>query len=557
MSDKLRILVPDKLSEEGLALIRAAHDAEVVSKPGITEDELAAIAHEYDGMIVRSGIKVTAKTLLSPAMPGRLRCIARAGVGVDNIDLDAATARGVLVMNSAEASTISTAEHAFALLMALCRQIGHAYKTMSVGGWDRNKFMGRQLQGMTLGVVGFGRIGRTVAERALSFGMKVLAFDPVFAAATALDGKVRMFTQFEAMLPECDALSFHVPMTDDTRGMLDARTFALAKKGVLVVNASRGGVVDEAALLDACNSGQCGGAALDVFTDEPPAKDSPLRTHPKILVTPHLGASTHEAQEAVSLSAAQQVLEYLRGQGVRGAVNAGGLRVDLSPLQSCFADLVQRMAALIAPMVTRGIASVTFELSGSELAPVSGTLQRLGLMALLKGRFDVPLNIVNVNHIAEQRGIQLRVVINEDPSGPALAGPQLALEIKGPPGSLDPNTPAVDETRRIVGRVYQDMRPRVVEINRYYMDMVPAGSMVLIQNEDRPGVIGLVGTEFGQSNVNIADMAISRRETPGGPATALMVLKLDNEPPAALLERLKARPGILKVASVKLQAEKK
>ncbi len=552
MSDKLRILVPDKLAQEGLDYISSQADVELTSKPGIKEAELATIAGDYDGMIVRSGIKVTAEVM---AKPGRLRAIARAGVGVDNIDLDAATAQGILVMNSAEASTISTAEHAFTLLMALARQIGPAYKTMSNGGWDRNKFMGRQLSGKTLGVVGFGRIGRTVAERALAFGMTVVAYDPFINAGVQMDGKVRLYASFEELLPLADVLTFHVPLNEQTQGMLGAATFPKCRKGVLVVNAARGGVVDEAALLAALESGQCGGAALDVFVEEPPAADSPLRKHPNLLVTPHLGASTHEAQQAVSISAAEQLLEYLRGEGVRGAVNAGGLRVDLTPLQTKFVDLAQRMAALISAMITRGIASVTFELSGKELASAAGTIERLGLVGLLKGNLDLPVNPINVRHIAEQRGIKIRSVISEENKTTASGGgAELAIEIKGPAGAVDSQTPAGDETRRIVGHVYEDMRPRITEINHYGMDMVPAGHMVLIQNQDKPGMIGLVGTEFGEAGVNIADMAISRREV-GGVVTALMVLKVDAQVPDSLSNRIKARPGILKVACVKLPPE--
>jgi D-3-phosphoglycerate dehydrogenase len=550
--DTIKILVPDKLADDGLTYLRAQPDVELTSKPGIKEDELAKIAGDYDGMIVRSGIQVTAKCL---ANPGRLKAIARAGVGVDNIDLETATQKGILVMNSAEASTITTAEHAFALIMALARQIGPAFKKMAEGGWDRNKFMGRQLSGKTLGVVGFGRIGRTVAERALAFGMEVIAYDPVFHAATALDGKVKMVPNFMDLVPQVDILTFHVPLTDQTRGMMGDAAFAKAKKGLLVVNAARGGIVDEVALVKALDAGQCDGAALDVYDPEPLAADSPMRKHPKILLTPHLGASTHEAQTAVSVDAAAAILAYLRGEGIRGAVNAGGLRVDLDPLQQRYADLVQRMATLISPMITRGIAGVTLELVGNELAPAAGTLERLCLVALLKPFFEVPLNVINVNHVAEQRGVKMKTVkVDKDPNGGADGGTRIKLEVVGPPGAVDEHTPKGEETRRIVGRVYSDMRPRIVEINRYRMDMVPAGGMVLIQNEDRPGMIGRVGTEFGNAKVNIADMAISRREI-AGKVTALMVLKVDNEPTEALIGCLRATPGILKVAYVKLPAE--
>ncbi|MCX5660656.1 MAG: phosphoglycerate dehydrogenase [Planctomycetota bacterium] len=550
MTEKFKVLAADKLADEGLDYLRSQPDVELVNRPGLKEAELAAIVGEHDAMIVRSGVTVTAAVL---ANPGRLKIVARAGVGVDNIDLEAATARGILVVNSAEASTITTAEHAFALMMALARNIGPAYKSMTEGAWDRTKFNGRQLSGKTLGVVGFGRIGRTVAERALAFGMQVVAYDPFINAASAMDGKVAMYRQFVDLLPLADILTFHVPLNEQTRGLLNAQSFAKCRKGVLVVNASRGGVVDESAVIGAIDAGHCGGVALDVFEHEPPAADNPLRKHPKVLLTPHLGASTVEAQSAVSLDAAVSCLTYLRGEGIHGAVNAGGLRLDLDALQLRFVDLAQRMSKLISPMITRGVASVSFEITGQSLAAAAGTIERMALVGLLQGHMDVPLNIVNVKHVAEHRGIRLQTITLDSTGGPIAggpAGPQLAIVVKGPSGAVDGTTAAGDETRRIVGRVYQDMRPRVVEINRYHMDMIPAGCMALIQNEDRPGVIGMVGTEFGSAQVNIADMAISRRDK-----TALMVLKLDDVPPQSLIERLRGHDGILKVAVVKLAAE--
>jgi D-3-phosphoglycerate dehydrogenase len=542
MSDnRFKILAADKLAKEGLDFLAAQPDVQVANKPGLSEDELAAIVGEYDAMIVRSGVTVTAKVL---SKPGRLKAIARAGVGVDNIDVDAATAAGILVVNTPDANTISTAEHALTLMMALARNIGPAYKAMAGGGWDRNKFQGRQLAGKTLGVVGFGRIGRAVAERALGLSMNVLAYDPFVNAATAMDGRVKMFKQFDEILPHADILTFHVPGTDETRGMLNASNFSRCRKGVLLVNAARGGIIDEAALLEAVKSGQVGGAALDVYTAEPPPADSPLRNQPNILTTPHLGASTAEAQQAVSIEAAQSLLMFLRGEGVSGAVNAAGFRLDLDPIQQRFVDLAQRMAKLLTPMLTQGLVSVTFEVQGAELAAAASTLERMGLIGLLQSHMDASLNIVNVMRVAEQRGIAVRTVKTET-SG--RGGPQLAIEVRT---GDEPDSSEANRTRRIVGRVYSDNRPRVVEINGYHMDMVPAGVMVLILNEDRPGMIGMVGTEFGQAQVNIADMAISRRD-----ATALMVLKVDDTPPDALLNRMRHRPGIVKVAMVRLPAE--
>ncbi|MCC5831317.1 MAG: phosphoglycerate dehydrogenase [Phycisphaeraceae bacterium] len=537
----LKILAADKLAAEGLEFIRQQSDCQLINKPGLSEDELAGIVGEHDGMVVRSAVQVTAKVL---AKPGRLRVIARAGVGVDNIDLDAATAAGILVMNSAEASTISTAEHAFTLMMALARHVGPAYRTMAEGKWDRSAYTGTQLHGKTLGIVGLGRIGRTVAERALAFGMSVVGFDPFINAESIMDGSVKMFSSFDEMLPHADIVTFHVPLNDETRNMLSGEQFARCRKGLLVVNAARGGVVDEEAIIPAIESGQCGGAALDVFSEEPPPADSPLRTHPRILCTPHLGASTREGQKAVSIAAVEQLLEYLRGQGVRGAVNAPGLRVDLNPTQQCLVDLAGRMAQVINPMVTRGISGISIEIEGRDVRAAVGMVERAILVGLLSKHLDVPVNMINVKPVCEQRGIDISSTVREDSS---TRGNQLTLTISGPKTAVDDATHPEDRVRRIVGRVFEDLQPRVVEINGYHMDMIPADDMVLIQNEDRPGMVGLVGGEFGEAKVNIADMAISRRDK-----TALMLLKVDGTPDESLGNRLKARPGILKVAVLKL-----
>ncbi len=529
MSEKTRILVGDKLAQAGIDYLQSFSDVEVAVKTGLSEDELAAVVGDYHGLIVRSGVQVTAKVLENP---GKLRAVARAGVGVDNIDLAAATTKGVLVMNSADASTITTAEHAFAMLMALARNIGPAYKVMSEGGWDRSKYVGTQLSGKTLGVVGFGRIGRTVAERALAFGMTVVAYDPVFNAESALDGRVKIFKDFDAMLGDLDFISFHVPLNDQTRGMLNAETFAKCKAGIRVVNAARGGVVDVPDLLAAIDAGQCGGAAIDVYESEPPAEDDALRANPKVLCTPHLGASTSEAQQAVSTDACAQLLEYLKGEGVRGAVNLGGVRLDLDPAQQPFVELAERMAHLLSPMCDGGLGNVTVTLEGELLASAGSTIERMVVINLLQTQLDDPVNVVNVRLIAEERGIKSQTTIIDEPR----VSPRIKIEVE-----------SGDATRFIVGTVYNDGLPRVLNVCGYHMDMVPEGQMLLLQNEDKPGMVGIVGGELADANTNIADMTLARHGD-----KAIMVLKIDAAPDESLVNRLKARPGILKVATVNL-----
>ena len=330
--------------------------------------------------------------------------------------------------------------------------------------------------------------------------------------------------------------------------MLNAEAFGQCRPGVQVVNVARGGVVDEDDLLQALDSGQCGGAALDVYSVEPLPADHPLRRHPKVLLSPHLGASTQEAQQAVSIDAAAAALAYLRGERIRGAVNAGGLKIDLSSMQRRYSDLGTRMARLISPMITRGIAEVGITICGEHLGAAQSMIERSALCGLLCEHLSEPVNIINVNQVAESRGIRVRTSVVSE----GHAADQLELEVTGPRPDRSPPPP--DLTRRIVGRVYDDLKPRVVEINGYHMDMVPAGEMILIQNEDKPGIIGLVGTAMGRAGVNIADMSISRREA-GGDVTAMMVLKIDGPASRAQLGHIETQPGILKVAAVRLPAE--
>ena len=421
---------------------------------------------------------------------------------------------------------------------------------MRDGGWDRAKFKGRQLHGMTLGVVGLGRIGRTVAERALAFGMTVLGYDPFVNEDLSLGGDtVKTFRSFEELCGHVDVLSFHVPKTELTAGMLNASTFAACREGVYVVNAARGGIVDEDAALAALESGRCAGLALDVWEQEPPPADHPLRTHPRALCLPHLGASTVEAQTAVSVDAAKACLAYLRGERIRGAVNAGGFRVDLNPRQQAYVELARRMAKLLAPMITRGIRLVRITAHEAGLEGAAGTLEREVLIGLLSKYVETPLNPINVASHAAARGVQTEVR-SVSGSDAAVGMGDLCLEVEGPEGAVDGDTPAADRVRRIVGRVYADDQPRVVEINGYRMDMVPEGAMVLVQNRDQPGVIGRVGHALGNAGVNIADMTIARRPAESGGYTALMLLNVDGDRvPQAALAELEQVPGVLRVAA--------
>jgi D-3-phosphoglycerate dehydrogenase / 2-oxoglutarate reductase len=538
----MRILVADKLAEEGLEFLKQS-GMEFDTKIGLKEDELAGTIGQYDAMVVRSGVKATAKVL---ANPGKLKAIARAGVGVDNIDLDAATAKGILVLNTAEASTLSTAEHALALMMSLARKIPAAHASLKGGQLEwkkRSQYQGTQLAGKTLGVVGLGRIGRTVASRAIAMEMNVLGFDPYFNAPTALDGKVRMVKDFDEFLSQLDVITFHVPGGEGTKHLLNReRLFNRCKPNLLVVNDARGEVVDEFALAEALKEKKIGGAALDVFQVEPPAKDHPLFGLDNVVLTPHLGASTDEAQTAVSVDACKAIVAYLKSGEIRGAVNAGGIKLDLPPDEAALAKLAARIGALLAGYCECGYKTITLRVSGTKAPKLMSTLQRLAAVELLKPHLgEGSVNVINVEHQARQRGISLAQV--HEPAPPAgLVGDVVGVRVDGTDGT----------SHRILGTVYADGLPRVLRVDGYNMDMVPEGHMVLLQNRDQPGVIGTVGTSFGDAGVNIADMVISREFDKDGTATALMVIKTDSPPPDALLNRLRARPNILRVKSLLL-----
>jgi len=538
----MRILVADKLAEEGLDFLKQS-GMEFDTKIGLKEDELAATIGQYDAMVVRSGVKATAKVL---ANPGKLKAIARAGVGVDNIDLDAATSKGILVLNTAEASTLSTAEHALALMMSLARKIPAAHQSLRSGQLEwkkRSQYQGTQLAGKTLGIVGLGRIGRTVASRAIAMEMNVVGFDPYFNAPTALDGKVKMVKDFDEFLSQLDVITFHVPGGEGTKHLLNReRLFGKCKPNLLVVNDARGEVVDEFALAEALKEKKIAGAALDVYQTEPPAKDHPLFGLENVVLTPHLGASTDEAQTAVSVDACKAIVAYLKSGEIRGAVNAGGIRLDLPPDEAPLAKLAARIGTLLAGYCECGYKTITLRASGTKAPKLMNTLLRLAAVELLKPHLgEGSVNVINVEHQARQRGISLVQV--HEPAPPAgLVGDIVGVRVDGTDGA----------SHRILGTVYADGLPRVLRVDGYNMDMVPEGNMVLLQNRDQPGVIGTVGTSFGDAGVNIADMVISREFDKDGNATALMVIKTDSAPPDALLNRLRARPNILRVKSLVL-----
>jgi D-3-phosphoglycerate dehydrogenase len=390
-----------------------------------------------------------------------------------------------------------------------------------------------------------GRIGRTVASRALAMEMNVLGYDPFFSSDTALDGKVKMVRDFDQFLSQVDVVTFHVPGGEQTKHLINRQRLFSGKirPNLLIINDARGEVVDEYAVADALKEKKIAGAALDVYHTEPPPKDHPLFGLDNAVLTPHLGASTDEAQTAVSVDAARAIVAYLKSGEIRGAVNAGGIKLDLPPDEAPFAKLASRIGALVAGYAHGGYKTITLRVSGTKAPKHMNTLLRLATVELLKPHLgEGAVNVINVEHLAHSRCIILAAV--HEPEPPAgLVGDIVGVRVDG----------AAGETHRVLGTVYADGLPRVLRIDGYAMDMIPEGQMVLIVNKDQPGVIGMVGTSFGDAGVNIADMVISRdfnKET--GEHTALMVIKTDSDPTIALLNRLRARPNILRAESLVL-----
>jgi len=527
----IRILVADPLAQQGLKMIEAVEGAAAEVKTGLGEDELAAIAGQYEGMIVRSGVKVTAKVL---ANPGRLRAIARAGVGVDNIDVEAATRAGILVMNTPDANTISTAEQTMALMLALSRHVPKADAHVRSGEWNRKAYVGTQLAGKTLGIIGLGRVGSSVARRALSFDMKVIAYDPFYSGQTALDGQVALLDSRDKVFAQADYVTMHTKLSSDTKEMINKANIARMKPGVRIINSSRGGVINEADLAEALNDGRVAGVALDVYSSEPPAKDNPMLTAKNTVLAPHLGASTEEAQLQVTLDAVEILLNYLMKGEIRWAVNVAGMPAQLSDRDKAYLDLGMRMGTILGAVGSGVIEQVHVTTHGEALAPLLGTLQKQILACLLSPYFTSRLNVINVDAFVKERGIKVE------------QSADLAVSSVSDQVAVCINTR--DGRHEVVGEVGLDGKPRIMAIDGYRMNLVPEGPMVMIFNDDEPGVIGLVGTTFGTHKINIADMTLSRQAK-----TAMMVLKLDEPIPEDVLKALESkRPPLNRVQPVTL-----
>lgn len=523
-----RILVTEKIAEEGLAVLRRA--AEVDVRLDLDKDSLLEAVSSYDALVVRSATRVTAAVI---AAGRQLRVVGRAGTGVDNIDVDAATRRGIVVVNAPASNNVAVAELTIGLLIGLARQIPQAHGSLQSGKWERSKYVGWEVRGKTLGLVGLGRIGSEVARRARGLEMHVVAYDPVVSLDRAEQIGVELLT-IEELLARADVVSIHVPLIEATRNMFDAERLAQMKRGAYLINASRGGIVDEEALLAALDAGQLGGAALDVFSQEPPPADSPITHHPKIITMPHIGASTAEAQTSAGTDVAEGVAAALGGATPRYAVNAPFVAPEAWGVLQPYMNLGRQLGGLVAQLVRRPVRSYDLEFCG-ELSEVDTHPLRLAVMqGLLEPSSGVRITPVNAPLIARERG--MRVTERTSPDAESYAG-LLVLRVQTAEGD-----------QVFSGTVLRG-EPHVVQADGYFVDFVPQGALLFTYHRDRPGMIGRVGALLGDADVNISGMYVGRRARR---EQAMMVLTLDEPAAETVMEQIRALPDIEAAYSVAL-----
>ena len=529
----MNVMICDPISPKGIALLQQQPEFKVtVLGKRLAEAELLPLVGEVAAMVVRSETKVTKRVI--EAAP-ELRVVGRAGVGVDNVDVETATQRGIVVMNTPGGNTISTAELTFSMLMALARKIPQAHGSMKAGEWNRKEFQGVELYNKTLGVLGMGRIGSEVARRAIAFGMRVLAYDPYLSLSRAKALQVEL-VELDEIYARADFITVHMPMSDETRGMINAAAFAKMKKGVRVLNCARGGIIQEQDLYDAIKSGRVAGAALDVYETEPPPKEFPLRDLPQVIMTPHLGASTEEAQENVGIEVAEAITDYLVRGAVRNAVNLPNLDAKTYAMVKPYLNLGEKLGRLLAQLAPKRNERLVITYGGRAAEMPGDPISRSVLKGFLELAGGKEVNQVNVRALASSLGLLVEEVKSNE--------------------ETDFNewlhVAAYSEGQKVsVGGTFfgKQSHPRIVRINSLPVEVVPSGVLFLMTNKDRPGIVGYIGTLMGKYKINIANMSLSR-DNKGG--QALTVLNLDSVPPAELLQEIQLDPDISNVRVVKL-----
>jgi D-3-phosphoglycerate dehydrogenase len=517
-----KVLISDALSAAAVQIFKdRGIDVDFQPALGKDKDKLATLIGNYDGLAIRSATKVTAKIL---EWAKDLKVIGRAGIGVDNVDIPAATARGIIVMNTPFGNSITTAEHAISLMLALARQIPEADASTRAGKWEKNKFMGVEIFGKTLGIVGCGNIGSIVADRAIGLRMKVVAFDPFLSQERADDLGVEK-VDLDELFRRADFITLHTPLTDKTRNIINAAAIKNMKKGVRIINCARGGLVDEAALYEALKSGQVAGAAFDVFVTEP-ATENPLFHLPNVVCTPHLGAATSEAQENVALQIAEQMSDYLLRGAITNAINFPSISAEEAPRLKPFIALAERLGSFAGQLTETGISKVQLTYEGAVAQMNTKALTSAALAGLLRPMLG-DVNVVSAPVVAKERGIVVEEVTREMPEDYE---------------SLITVTVTTErQTRHVSGTVFADGRPRIVNIKGIRMDAEFAPSMIYITNLDKPGFIGKFSSTLGEAGINIATFHVGR-DAPGGNAVAL--IEIDGDLPEAVLAKVRALPQV-------------
>jgi len=522
------------IRDAGMSILAACSDIEVVSNTGLSPEELRNELQNYDGIVIRSGTTLTANILKNQS---RLELIVRAGVGVDNIDLAAATHEGIVVMNTPAGNTTSTAEHTVAMMLALSRNIGPASASMKTGEWNRKQFTGSQLSGKTLGVIGLGRVGQAVAARAKAFEMTILGYDPFFSTEKAAEQGIRLFRDIDEMIPACDYLTVHTPLNDETRDLLGTNQFEKMKPAVRIVNCARGGIVNEEALLTALESGKIAGAALDVFTQEPPGKTQ-LVEHPNVLCTPHLGASTDEAQQQVAIEAADIVLSYFLKGEIRFAVNMVPVSGAEMEIIRPYLDLSYRLGLMLAQLKgAKHIRAANIRYRGEVVGKNTKLLTAGFIAGLLEKALDSTVNIVNAEVFAHERGIEIEETTSSETGDfTSLVTVELVTD---------------DGCYSISGTIFGQEFLRLVRYQHYHLETFLDGKMLIFRHHDVPGLIGYVGTVCGDYKVNISSMALGRSpETQGGDSVAVM--NVEGNLTTEVIEKLLNHPEVTGVELVEL-----
>src|SRR5216110_2551337 len=526
-----KVFIADSISQRGIDELTRDSALEANVQTGLSETQLAEAIPDFAALIIRSQTKVTAKILNAGK---KLRVVGRAGVGVDNVDVETATRRGVVVLNAPGANTISTAEHAFSLLLSLARNIARADATLKGGTWDRKNLEGVELYNKTLGIIGMGRIGSELSRRAIAFGMRVIAYDPYLSASRARGLQVELVDDLDDLLTSADFISLHTPLTAETRHILDAARLQKAKRGVRIINCARGGLIDETALVQALADGHVAGAALDVFEIEPLPHDSPLRSAPNLVLTPHLGASTAEAQESVGIEIAQSIRAALLEGTIRNAVNMPNLDAKTLAVVGPHLRFGEKLGRFLSQLAPRRVDSLNINYSGKVNEVDTTSITRTVLKGFLHAAGGSDVNEVNAPAFAESLGLKV------SESRQSAAGDYTDL--------LELSAVAEGKTVSVAGAFF-GVTPRIVNINSRPVEARPRGIILVLENTDRPGMVGRIGTLLGANGVNIATMSLSRNQAGG---TALTVLNLDSAPEEKLLNKIRESDDIRSAQLIEL-----